>query len=261
MESNQAIHELRKYGATLLAEEGVDLDAAHHPRTWFEWRPLNVALPALVLILFGNIGLAAAADSAVPGDLLYPVDRAYERIGEVFGIDTDTSSERLAEASVLLAEGRFDTAVQAIAASLADPSSQIGDRLLKTADELSYADTRALDREDLHRSIAELGSTVEALTVGGDNPVAWIEAIDASSQAVIDVAAGLPFEPAGQGDISVPPGQDEEFTPPGQEGGSPPPGQDEEFTPPGQDEEFTPPGQEGGSPPPGQRDKNKGNGK
>ena len=205
---------------------------------------MRVAIPAMVLFVYGNIGLAAASDNAVPGDPLYPVDRAYENIAAVIGIDSDKAAERLAEASILLAEGNFAVAVEAIAASAAGTDDAIDDRIGQVQAELAAANPTGFDREDMHRSVAALASTVERIATGEYEPAAWMESLDASSQAVIDVAAGLPFNPVGQNGSFVPPGQDDNFVAPGQEDGSQPPGQDEGVVPPGRDEDRTPPGQE-----------------
>ncbi|HSJ84760.1 MAG TPA: hypothetical protein VLA91_13165 [Acidimicrobiia bacterium] len=62
----------------------------------------RVAVAALsVVMAVGMTGVAAAADSAAPGDLLYGLDRALERIG----IGAGNAAERLDEADQLLSEG------------------------------------------------------------------------------------------------------------------------------------------------------------
>ena len=50
-------------------------------------------------------GVGAIADQAVPGDSLYPVDRAYESISRVIGRDVDRTQERLEEALALVQRG------------------------------------------------------------------------------------------------------------------------------------------------------------
>lgn len=67
-----------------------------------------VAVAATVGLFFAMSGLAFAADHAAPGDLLYPVDRAFEKIGILDGgID-----ERLAEFEALLARGEAERAFE-----------------------------------------------------------------------------------------------------------------------------------------------------
>jgi hypothetical protein len=50
-------------------------------------------------------GVGAIADQAVPGDSLYPVDRAYESISRAIGRDVDRTQERLEEALALAQRG------------------------------------------------------------------------------------------------------------------------------------------------------------
>lgn len=110
------LDELRRYAASLRA--GTDEDVARrsvaramaagnarHARP--ARRPAVLATAA---VLLGNAGLAAAAEPAVPGDLLYGVDRAYERLADVVGLGADHAAERLDEATELVARGRPEEA-------------------------------------------------------------------------------------------------------------------------------------------------------
>jgi hypothetical protein len=75
-----------------------------------QWRRSRrfVAVAATVGLFFAMSGLAFAADGAVPGDLLYPVNRAFEKIGILDGgID-----ERLAEFETLLLRGEAEKAFE-----------------------------------------------------------------------------------------------------------------------------------------------------
>jgi len=105
------LDELRRYAASLRA--GTDDDVArrsvaramaagHAGHTRPARRPAVLAAAA---VLLGNAGLAAAAEPAVPGDLLYGVDRAYERLADAVGLGADHAAERLAEATELVARG------------------------------------------------------------------------------------------------------------------------------------------------------------
>jgi hypothetical protein len=71
-------------------------------RRWPALSP-RVAVAALsVVMAVGMTGVAAAADSAAPGDPLYGLDRALERVG----IGAGSGGERLEEADQLLTEGQ-----------------------------------------------------------------------------------------------------------------------------------------------------------
>lgn len=65
-------------------------------------------------VLLGALGLGALADQAVPGQVLYPIDRAYESVAGLVGISEDRSEERLVEALALIDRGREVEAVALI---------------------------------------------------------------------------------------------------------------------------------------------------
>jgi hypothetical protein len=65
-----------------------------------------MALAASVAVLFALSGVAMAADGAVPGDLLYGVDRAMERIG----IGDGGVDERIVEFDALIERGQHQDA-------------------------------------------------------------------------------------------------------------------------------------------------------
>jgi hypothetical protein len=67
----------------------------------FRW---VVAAAGAAFLSVGNVAVAAVADSAAPGDILYGVDRAYERLTDLLGAQ-DRADERLNEAAVLSARG------------------------------------------------------------------------------------------------------------------------------------------------------------
>ena len=76
-----------------------------------------------VLLMSGTAGMALAANSAVPGDALYGLDRAFERVG----IGSGSTDERFEEAVVMAAQGRSDEAlahgIEALSGQSADSSA------------------------------------------------------------------------------------------------------------------------------------------
>jgi hypothetical protein len=78
-----------------------------------------VAAVATGLLTLSNGALAAVSDPASPGDLLYPLDRAYERLADIFG-DNDRAAERLDEAEVLATRGDSAGAMELAAEALED---------------------------------------------------------------------------------------------------------------------------------------------
>jgi hypothetical protein len=86
------------------------------------FRPQIAAAATAVLLLGGTTGVAVAANSAVPGDPLYGIDRALEQIG----IGAGHGQERLAEATVLLSDGQVRQALKQAAQAL-DEATGAGD--------------------------------------------------------------------------------------------------------------------------------------
>lgn len=98
----------------LAALEGGRRKSRHH-----RWVP---ALAGASVFLGANIALADTADPAVRGDFLYPVDRAYEWIGDWFG-PGDHLAERVAEATQLADSGQTALALETVGEIL---GSQVG---------------------------------------------------------------------------------------------------------------------------------------
>jgi hypothetical protein len=76
----------------------------------FAWRlQPNLAITlVMMLLLIGVSGVAVAADGAAPGDALYGVDLALEKLG----IGAGEAEERLEEARALLSQGQPKDALQ-----------------------------------------------------------------------------------------------------------------------------------------------------
>lgn len=138
---NQAIEDLRSYGRSLVdtvstgrteAIVGRALSARQRPH---RPRRLVLALATLGLLAISNVGLAAVADTAAPGDLLYPLDRGYERAGDLFGGWLfglgDRTQERLAESDALNRRGETEEAIAFLRDELTEESSDAS--LLVTA--------------------------------------------------------------------------------------------------------------------------------
>jgi hypothetical protein len=71
-----------------------------------------------VFVLAGMSGIAVAADAAAPGDPLYGIDRALERVG----INDGAAEERLAEAGALASRGQVTEAMGHAATAIEEPA-------------------------------------------------------------------------------------------------------------------------------------------
>ena len=111
------------------------------PRLGLTPRLATVALT--VLLMSGTAGIAMAADSAVPGDALYGLDRAFE----VVGIGSGSAEERLDEAVVMAEQGRSDEAlahgIEALSRQTGESSEMASSALIDVAEDLVDAQDTA----------------------------------------------------------------------------------------------------------------------
>ena len=163
-----------------------------------------------VLFVVANVGLATAANSAVPGDILYPVDRAYERVGTVLG--ASVTQERISEAAVLLHRGETLDAIGLLAEGAAPIDENLSDDILGLGRLLSSYHTDAGHETDDDVLILALVNTMKN---GDPESPEW--RLDVARElAAFDAAIAVGSVPPGQDDGSVPPGQDDGSVPPGQ---------------------------------------------
>jgi hypothetical protein len=143
---------LRAYGEALIDSvdparaEVVAVRALAAPSAGLPLRRRLLAIAAAsATFISGNVGMAMAADSAVPGDLLYGLDRAYEQLSELVGLGGDHGDERLEEAAQLAATGNpadaLDAVIEQIEALKTEPAADVSE--LDTA---VVAVTEARDR-------------------------------------------------------------------------------------------------------------------
>jgi hypothetical protein len=166
-----------------------------------------------VLMVPATAGAALAADSAIPGDPLYGLDRAFE----VVGIGAGSTEERLTEAVQLAENGKGQDALGHAILALQEDSTDAEARqaLQAVADQLSSADTSGVlallayiadnagnglgtDGREFGQGVAEL-----AREINGD------EAPDDASNGNTDGRPDQPgtVDPGPQGPTIEPPGQ------------------------------------------------------
>ena len=90
-------------------------DRRVRPRAGWRLRP-QLAVAAAAVLLVSVSGVAVAANGAAPGDALYGIDRALEKIG----IGDGQAEERLDEANALLSEGEVEVALRHATNALQD---------------------------------------------------------------------------------------------------------------------------------------------
>ena len=109
--SEETVARVASEAAEIARSTVPEKQAAARPRrqlAGWRWRPQFGVAAATVLLLISVTGVAAAADGAAPGDALYGIDRALEKIG----IGAGHADERLEEARTLLSNGKATETVR-----------------------------------------------------------------------------------------------------------------------------------------------------
>lgn len=143
----------------------------------------------IATFLSANVGLAAAAQNAAPGDALYGVDRAYERIAAFVGISNPRAEERLQEANVLAERGDASAALAAASAALDALSSSLEDPG-SGADDQSAASIREASSE-----------LVQAIPQNGNSRPEFVNDMMAETRMIVQLAQEM-REAAANGDAA-----------------------------------------------------------
>jgi hypothetical protein len=151
----------------------------------------RLAVAALsVVMAIGMTGVAAAADSAAPGDPLYGLDRAMERIG----IGAGAAAERLEEADQLLTEGQTLQALEHAAEAVE------GDTAANAALDIAIDRVGTADNENS----AAIQEKVDALLSYMSENIGKDKGVDGRDfgQGIADIARGI--APANENGDEVP---------------------------------------------------------
>ncbi len=124
-------------------------------------RKLVVALVATGLLGVSNVALAAVADPAVPGDALYKVDRAYERLVDIAGFGGPRVSERVYETGVLVERGNLGKALDLVQETLT--------KIIESDDPAGYLDKFEAEVGSQPAAVANL-VMIAKHTATSDNP-------------------------------------------------------------------------------------------
>jgi len=123
----------RRAAAVARTGEPVKLAATARYRRGLSLTPRLAPAAVAAIFLFATTGVAVASDSSVPGNALYGIDRALERIGIGDGGDI----ERIEEASVLAEQGDSAEALKLLAETFDNESSQAADALLRASQRIN----------------------------------------------------------------------------------------------------------------------------
>ncbi len=148
------------------------------------------ALLALVTMLSASAGVASAADGAIPGDTLYPLDCALEDLG----LGDGGMTERLSEAGLLVKTGQLGQGLGLVADALGR-AGKSGGASSQAADALRAAADNLLDKANAQS--AELSTRVAARLL--DLAASHLTA-DQLDQAVVTLALDLDSQDGGRTD-------------------------------------------------------------
>ncbi|HJU51144.1 MAG TPA: hypothetical protein VJ815_02310 [Acidimicrobiia bacterium] len=206
MANNRPCDDLRSLGEFLKSRVADDdsrrVAAAairgHRPQRSRAWIAVVASTASFAL---ANVALAQVSDSAVPGQFLYPLDRAYEWLSDRFA-PHDRVPERVSEALELADDGHTERALHVVREILADDES-----LQAEVGQLSGSGNSPAVRDEVKDLVGAASSVHEAAQSG--DPAALLDAINDVKEAAQDVA-----ETASQGNAG---GNDNpELTAPGQ---------------------------------------------
>ena len=214
-------HELKRLGEDLIRSVpagrsevavGRAIAAATAPRPR---RIPTLAAATLGLFVVANFGVASVADAAVPGDVLYPVDRAYEWVSDTVGLGGNRVDERLGEATALVERSDYHSAIELVSESVDDATLWAVGADLKAAD---------LNAEDLSSRVSALVAGARQISTaarsGDSQALAAARAQVRQLAADVADAAGNDGTPGNSGDTPAvtAPGQTDD---PGNSGDTP----------------------------------------
>jgi hypothetical protein len=190
--SSSLREQLMTAAATELVPGGVAAKLALPPRRNKRERRIAAAVGGLALV-GASTGLAAAAQTALPGDALYPLKRAIENAHTGLSMGDEakgatllsSAQDRLEELNQLTARGDDQDAMSQTLTDFTDQSTEASDLLLadyaQTGHEASIAELRDFTSSSLD-ALADLAPQVD-----GDAHAALIQAAQVVTQ--IDAAA------------------------------------------------------------------------
>ncbi len=114
--------------------------------------PRFVGALAAIALLLGMSGIAVASDGAAPGDTLYGLDRALERVG----IGVGGAEERLAEATVLVSQGRAADALDHAIQATDDADGKASDALQMAAERVGGMSPENGNAADVQANVAAM---------------------------------------------------------------------------------------------------------
>lgn len=142
------------YKASAVVREGesTELAATARFRRGLSLTPRFAPAAVAAILLFGMTGVAFAANGSAPGDALYGIDRAME----VVGIGNGGAHERIAEANVLAEHGQTAEALDLLAESLDEESTEASQALEDASVRIRELDAGSDNAKAVRSSVADM---------------------------------------------------------------------------------------------------------
>ena len=151
-------------------------------------RRLGLVVTILGLMLVANVAFVGVADTAIPGDILYPVDRAHEWIADRLG-DVDHTSERIVEAQLLVERQDYGRALALATEIGVDAGASAA--LLEELENVDLNETDAGIEEQVLALVAAAGNVSTAAQSGDKDALrVAIAAVHDAANEVAESASG-----------------------------------------------------------------------
>lgn len=171
-----------------------------------------MAVSSGAFVLVSMTGIGVAADRAVPGDFLYPLDRALEALG----ISSDLVEERLLEAIVLIERGEMELAVATANEALAELGRSGVDATIPvlvpgtseltadTVEEIATTTTEseAIEAATLAETVDEVAETPDVVIEAASEPVDAVHALRLATEQLLQSVRTAKSDPTTSGDVT-----------------------------------------------------------
>jgi hypothetical protein len=155
-------------------------------------------------------GVGVAADRAIPGDVLYPLDRALEALG----LSSDLVEERLLEAITLTERGDMDQAIitanealaelgrSGVTATLPEVATETLELTADTVEEPSTTTTDT-EPETAAATVDAEDAETEVVVEAAADPVTAVEALRLAAEQLLESVRTAKTDPTTSGEVTT----------------------------------------------------------
>lgn len=141
-----------KASAVVRAGEPTELAATARFRRGLSLTPRLAPAAVAAILLLGMTGVAVAANGSAPGDALYGIDQAMEAVG----IGDGGAHERIDEANVLVEQGNTAEALDLLADSLDEESTEASQALQDASERIRQLENGSENADVVRSNVADM---------------------------------------------------------------------------------------------------------